>query len=131
MLYLNTTVDDKGEHLTGERSYVLHFAKGQEPPVKGFWSVTMYDQHFFFVPNQIRRYQISPTQSPVTHNPDGSLDVYIQRNSPGLAKEKNWLPSPSGPFVLMLRMYWPEEAVINGTWKPPAVTPAAATVSNQ
>jgi hypothetical protein len=130
-IYPATSVDGSGQPLDGSRSYVLHFAKGQEPPVKGFWSVTMYDQHFFFVPNQIRRYQISPTQSPVTHNPDGSLDVYIQRNSPGLAKEKNWLPSPSGPFVLMLRMYWPEEAVINGTWKPPAITPAAATVTDQ
>lgn len=130
-IYPATTVDGNGQTLDGSRNYVLHFAKGQEPPVKGFWSVTMYDQHYFFVANPIHRYQISPTQSPVTYNPDGSLDIYIQRNSPGLAKEKNWLPSPSGPFVLMMRMYWPGDAVVNGTWKPPAVTPAPATAANQ
>ena len=130
-IYPVTTVDGSGQALDGSRSYLLHFAKGQEPPVKGFWSVTMYDQHYFFVSNPIHRYQISPTQSPVTRNPDGSLDIYIQRNSPGLAKEKNWLPSPSGPFVLMLRMYWPEDAVINGSWKPPAVSSVSAAVANQ
>jgi hypothetical protein len=129
-IYPTTTVDGSREPLDGSQSYVLHFPKGQEPPVKAFWSVTMYDQHFFFVSNPIHRYQISPKQSPVTYNPDGSLDIYIQRNSPGLSKEKNWLPSPSGAFVLMLRMYWPDDPVINGTWKPPAVMPATS-VANQ
>ncbi len=129
-IYPVTMTDGSREALDGSQSYVLHFPKDQQPPVKGFWSVTMYDQHFFFVSNPIHRYQISPTQSPVTYNPDGSLDLYIQRNSPGLAREKNWLPSPSGPFVLMLRMYWPGDAVINGTWKPPAVMPATS-VTNQ
>jgi hypothetical protein len=130
-IYPATTVDGTGQALDGSRNYVLHFAKGQEPPVKGFWSVTMYDQKYFFVSNPIHRYQISPTQSPVTYNPDGSLDIYIQRNSPGLSREKNWLPSPSGPFVLMLRMYWPSDAVIRGSWKPPAVMPATSAVANQ
>ena len=129
-VYPATAVDGSGQALDGSRNYVLHFAKGQEPPVKGFWSVTMYDEHLFFVPNSIRRYQISPTQSPVTHNPDGSLDIYVQRNSPGLANEKNWLPSPSGPFVLMLRLYWPQDAVINGSWKPPAVTEARTAAAD-
>jgi hypothetical protein len=130
-IYPATTVDGSGQPLDGSKNYVLRFAKGQEPPVKGFWSLTMYDAHYFFVPNSLNRYQISPTQSPVTHNPDGSLDIYIQHTSPGAAREKNWLPAPAGRFVLMLRMYWPDQPIIDGTWKPPAVSGAATALSNQ
>ena len=130
-VYPTTTVDASGQPLDGSRSYVIHFAKGQQPPVKAFWSVTMYDSHMFFVANPLNRYQISPTQSPVNYNPDGSLDIYIQHANPGPAREKNWLPAPSGHFALVLRMYWPEDAVINGSWRPPGVNSSAAAVSNQ
>jgi hypothetical protein len=101
----------------------MHFPKGQLPPVGGFWSLTMYDANYFFVANPINRYSISARQK-LKANPDGSVDLYIQNQSPGADKESNWLPAPKDKFVLMLRMYWPNEkspSIINGTWKPPAV----------
>jgi hypothetical protein len=111
----------------GANRYVIHFGKGELPPVSGFWSVTMYDQNYFFVANPINRYSISPRQNLKT-NPDGSTDLYIQNQSPGADKESNWLPAPSGKFILMLRMYWPHEdppSIIDGTWTPPAAQTAA------
>ena len=128
-IYPMTTVDAAGQPLDGSRQYVLHFDKGQQPPVKAFWSLTMYDSAFFFVANPLKRYQISPAQSPVDTNPDGSLDIYIQRANPGKAKSKNWLPAPPGRFALMLRLYWPEQPAISGSWKPPAVMPVTTLVS--
>jgi hypothetical protein len=128
-VYPFTEVDATRRQLNGASDYVLHFAKDQIPPVKGFWSLTMYDSNYFFVANQINRYQISPTQSPVTYNRDGSLDLYIQHDAPDQAKMKNWLPAPSDRFILMLRLYWPEQSVVDGSWKPPAVTRAQAVAS--
>ena len=97
--------------------------KGELPPVHGFWSLTMYDAGYFFVANPLNRYTLSARNELVT-NPDGSVDLYIQHESPGGAKEANWLPAPAGRFILMLRMYWPKEkspSIINGTWKIPRV----------
>lgn len=108
---------------TGEKNYVMHFDKGQLPPVKGFWSLTMYDAHYFFVENPLNRYSVSPRQD-LKQNPDGSVDLYIQHESPGADKESNWLPAPKDKFILMLRMYWPQETVpsiIDGTWTIPRV----------
>lgn len=107
----------------GAHNYVITFPKGQLPPVNGFWSVTMYDENYFFVDNPINRYSISARQN-LKANPDGSVDLYIQHASPGSDKESNWLPAPKGKFVLMLRMYWPKEqspSILNGSWKMPAV----------
>jgi hypothetical protein len=129
-VYPFTDVDANAEPLDGSRRYVLHFARGQEPPVKAFWSVTMYDSHYYFVANPINRYQISPTQSPVTYNEDGSLDLYLQHDAPSAAKRKNWLPAAAGHFMLMLRMYDPDDAVIDGSWKPPAVTELPSSVTS-
>ncbi len=111
---------------SGEKSYVMHFDKGQLPPVKGFWSLTMYDAQYFFVNNPINRYSISARQD-LQHNPDGSVDLYIQHQSPGADKESNWLPAPKDKFILMLRLYWPEESppsIIDGTWTIPQVKAA-------
>jgi hypothetical protein len=130
-IYPTTEVDATGQPLDGSRKYVLHFDKGAQPPVKAFWSLTMYDPQYFFVANALNRYQISPNQSPVTTNPDGSLDLYVQHDSPGADKEKNWLPAPTGHFVLMLRMYWPGQSVIDASWKPPGVVPATGAVSKR
>jgi len=105
----------------------MHFPKGQLPPVDGFWPVTMFDPNYFFVANPINRYSISPRQNRKT-NTDGSTDLYIQNQTPGADKEPNWLPAPTGKFILMLRMYWPNEdppSIIDGTWKPPAAKKAA------
>jgi hypothetical protein len=104
----------------------MHFPKGQTPPAKGFWSLTMYDADYFFVKNPIDRYNVS-SRSDFKYNKDGSLDIYIQKVSPGKEKEANWLPAPSGKFVLMLRLYWPQEtrpSILDGSWEPPAVKAA-------
>jgi len=107
----------------GANKYVMRFDKGQLPPVEGFWSLTMYDAQFFFVDNPINRYSISARQK-LKANPDGSIDLLIQHESPGADLESNWLPAPAGKFMLMLRMYWPSEtdpSVLNGSWSIPPV----------
>ena len=119
-LYPLTEVDAKGEPLDGAKQYLMHFAKGETPPVNAFWSLTMYGPEYFFVDNPLKRYTLSPRNA-LQYNPDGSLDLYIQHDSPGAEKETNWLPAPAGRFVLMLRCYWPQETLLNGAWKPPAV----------
>ena len=93
------------------------------PPAEGFWSLTMYDDKYFFVENKLNRQNLSSRNKFVV-NKDGSVDLYIQNASPGKGKEANWLPAPAGKFVLMLRLYWPKEtppSIIDGSWKPPAV----------
>ena len=116
--------DEHGEKYNGAaHQYVMHFDKGQMPPVKAFWSLTMYDPEFFFVPNSINRYNLSQRNTFIT-NPDGSVDLYLQAESPGADKEANWLPAPKGAFVPMLRLYWPSEtspSILNDTWKPPVL----------
>ena len=119
-VYPLTEVDARGEPLDGTQRYLMHFVKGETPPVKGFWSLTMYNSEYFFVDNPLNRYTLSPRNA-LKYNPDGSLDLSIQHDSPGAEKEANWLPAPAGHFVLMLRCYWPRETLIKGTWKPPAV----------
>jgi len=122
-VYPTSLKDGEGQAYDGANKYVMRFAKGQLPPVEGFWSLTMYDSAYFFVPNPINRYSISARQD-LKANPDGSVDLYIQKDSPGADKESNWLPAPAGKFILMLRMYWPNEAnpsIIDGTWTIPPV----------
>ncbi|MBF6241032.1 DUF1254 domain-containing protein [Nocardia otitidiscaviarum] len=120
-IYPATRVDDQNTQLIADRTYVLHFAADQIPPVKGFWSLTMYNEQGFFVDNPINRYAVRGER--LTNNPDGSVDIYIQRENPGPEKESNWLPTPaSGDFNLMLRTYWPDQAIVDGSWNPPAVT---------
>ena len=123
-IYPTTEADADGKLYDGTNKYLIHFAKGQMPPVKGFWSLTMYNAEFFFVDNPLNRYTLSE-RNKFNVNPDGSVDLYLQKDNPGPEKEANWLPSPAGKFVLMFRFYWPEDAVINGTWKPPAVQKVA------
>ncbi|MGB6976744.1 MAG: DUF1254 domain-containing protein [Gammaproteobacteria bacterium] len=119
-VYPFTLIDNKGRALSGNNRYVLHFAKGHFPPVHAFWSLTMYNDQNFFVHNHLNRYNINSSNKFIL-NPDGSLDIYIQHDAPGKGKEANWLPAPQGNFNLILRMYWPKQAVLNGTWTPPAV----------
>lgn len=108
---------------TGRKKYVMHFPKGQLPPAEGFWSLTMYNAKYFFVENPLNRYSISARQD-LKPNADGSVDLYIQNESPGADKESNWLPAPPDKFILMMRLYWPSEkdpSIIDGSWKIPAV----------
>jgi hypothetical protein len=126
-VYPTSQKDAEGRAYSGANKYVMRFAKDQLPPVNGFWSLTMYDSAYFFVNNPINRYSISARQSLIS-NPDGSTDLYIQKDSPGKDKESNWLPAPAGDFILMLRMYWPNEknpSIIDGSWKIPPVTKVA------
>lgn len=122
-VYPTSEKDTHRRSYDGRKNYVIHFPKGQTPPVSGFWSITMYDENFFFVANPINRYSISPRQD-LKYNADGSLDLYLQNVSPGADKEANWLPAPAGKFILMMRLYWPNEndpSIIDGTWTlPPA-----------
>ena len=105
--------------------YTLTFPKGQFPPANAFWSVTMYDaKSQLLIENPIHRYLINSTMLPeMNRNEDGSLPVYIQKDSPGKDKESNWLPAPDGPIFVVMRVYWPKEEALDGTWKPPAVVP--------
>jgi len=124
--------DAEDRSYDGANRYVMHFAKGELPPVEGFWSVTMYDAQYFFVANPINRYSISPRQN-LKSNSDGSVELYIQKDSPGADKESNWLPAPAGKFILMLRMYWPDEnapSILDGTWIIPAVRRVSETVGS-
>jgi hypothetical protein len=125
-VYPTTFLDSAGKPLNGGSRYTLHFDKERTPPVNAFWSVTMYDSQSFFVDNPINRYAIS-SWMPLKYNSDGSIDLYIQRESPGSERESNWLPAPAGNFNVTLRMYWPKDkppSIHDGTWVPPAVNPA-------
>ena len=123
-VYPTSEVDGKGTPYDGAKNnYVMHFPAGQTPPVNGFWSLTMYDAEYFFYDNPLNKYTVSP-RNDLKYNADGSLDLYIQHESPGKEREANWLPAPADRFVLMLRMYWPKEAVLTGAWKVPPVEPA-------
>lgn len=122
-VYPTSEVDADGKPYDGANKYILHFPKNQTPPVDGFWSVTMYNGDYFFVDNPLNKYTVSP-RNDLKFNPDGSLDIYIQHESPGKDKEANWLPAPEGKFILMMRLYWPKEtppSIIDGSWTPPAV----------
>lgn len=119
-IYPTSFTDSSGKPYSGANRYTVHFAKGETPPVNGFWSLTMYNEELFFVENPLNRYSISE-RNQLKSNPDGSIDLYIQHSSPGKDKESNWLPSPKGNFALMFRFYWPKEALIDGSWKPPQV----------
>jgi hypothetical protein len=108
---------------TSTNRYTLTFAAGQLPPVNAFWSVTMYDgKTQLLIDNPIHRYLInSPMIPDLQKNVDGSLTIRIQKNSPGKDEESNWLPAPNGPIYVVMRLYWPNDSALNGTWKPPAV----------
>ena len=116
-----TDVDAAGNKLTGEHSYVLHFPPGGTPPVKAFWSVTMYDSHHFFASNPLNRFALGGRDH-LRFNSDGSLDILLSHESPGILFEDNWLPAPKGPFNLILRAYWPGPEILSGQWLPTAVS---------
>jgi hypothetical protein len=126
-IYPTSTGPDIVKKYSGDKKYVMHFPKGQTPPVDGFWSLTMYDKDYFFVDNPLNRYTLSQ-RNKLKANPDGSVDLYIQAESPGKDKESNWLPAPKDEFILMMRLYWPKEkppSLIDGSWKIPEVKEAS------
>jgi hypothetical protein len=120
--YLYQDLDAAGGRLNSANRYTVTFAKGETPPVDGFWSLTLYDEHHFFVPNEIRRYSLGTKNKALKYNPDGSLTIYVQADPPPEAQRANWLPAPKGAdFSLFLRAYWPKTAVLDSSWAPPPV----------
>jgi hypothetical protein len=118
-IYPLAIADSTGKPLDGKNSYVLHFNKADLPPVGAFWSVTMYDAEGFPVQNPLNRFAIGD-RSDLTYNADGSLDIYIQHDSPGKDKESNWLPAPpNGALGITMRLYAPALKVLDGRWAPP------------
>ena len=113
--------DAEGKLLTGASRYTLRFAAGEYPPVKAFWSLTMYKlPESLLVANPINRYLInSPMLPDLKKDADGGLTLHIQNESPGKDKESNWLPAPEGPFAMYMRLYWPAEAALDGRWTAP------------
>ncbi|WP_346840072.1 DUF1254 domain-containing protein [Microbulbifer sp. SAOS-129_SWC] len=118
-IYPNAIADADGNPTSGQHNYVLHFDKGRLPAVNAFWSLTMYDTDGFQVPNPLNRFAIGDRDK-LQFNADGSLDLYIQHQSPGKDRESNWLPAPAGRFQAMMRMYSPKPEVLrNGPGLPP------------
>ena len=113
--------DADGKPLSGANKYVLHFAKPEIPPVRAFWSITLYDKDGFPTANALNRNAIGDRDE-LKFNADGSLDLYFQNESPGKDREANWLPAPTEAFNLTMRLYAPKVEVLDGRWAPPAIT---------
>jgi hypothetical protein len=119
-IFMATRLDGNGHRLDGANRYTLHFDKGNAPPADGFWSLSLYDENGHFVANARRRHNLG-SMSRLAADADGSLDIHIQAADPGPGKEANWLPAPAGAFNLVLRIYWPAQRVIDGTWTAPGI----------
>ncbi len=124
-IYPLNLADEAGRPLDGANKYTIHFDKGATPPVEAFWSITLYDQEGYQVANPLNRFAVS-SWMPFKTNPDGSLDLYLQNESPGKDKETNWLPAPKGPFNLTMRLYAPKADALTGKWNPPPVVKSEA-----
>ncbi len=119
-VYPETSVDASGAPLSGARRYTMHFAAGSLPPANAFWSLTVYSPDHYLVPNSIDRYTLRDTTA--RRNADGSIDVAIQHDAPS-GDQTNWLPTPAGPFVVTLRIYWPGPSGLDGTYRVPGIQP--------
>src|SRR5580658_746010 len=120
-LYPSYAVDASGQNLDGANRYTLRFAPGQPPPVRAFWSLTMYDYPAqLMVSNPLNRYVLNTPMMPqFKKDADGGLTLYFQNESPGADRETNWLPAPKGPFLVVMCLYWPIEEALDGSWKHP------------
>jgi len=119
-VYMSSSADGSGQSLSGSTRYLLHFDASRLPPVLAFWSITAYDKDGYFIANPIHRYAIGDRDE-LKFNPDGSLDLYIQNQDPGQDRQSNWLPSGAGPFNLTIRLYWPKQDILDGSWHPPTL----------
>jgi hypothetical protein len=120
--YIYTDFDSGGHRLNGAHTYTVTFKKGEMPPVNGFWSLTLYNAEHLFSSNPLHRYSLgTKNHRSLKLGADGSVTFYVQSESPGAAKESNWLPAPKdADFSLYIRAYWPKAAILDGSWKPPA-----------
>jgi hypothetical protein len=118
--YFYQDLDAEGSRLNGSHRYTVTFAKGETPPVYGFWSLTLYNEYHFFAPNEIKRYSLGTKNRNLKYDDDGSLTLYVQNDEPDESRRNNWLPSPKdGDFSLYVRTYWPKSEVTDGSWTPP------------
>jgi hypothetical protein len=121
--YFYQDLDAQGGRLDGSHSYAVTFPPNGQPPVRGFWSLTLYNEHHFFHPNELNRYSLGTKNKNLHHSADGSLTLTASATPPGDDDlRSNWLPAPAGPFSLYLRAYWPKQPILDGTWTPPPVT---------
>jgi hypothetical protein len=119
--YFYQDLDASGDRLNGANRYTVTFARDQTPPVNGFWSLTLYNEHHFFAPNAIKRYSVGTKNKTLKLNADGLLTIYVQADAPSESQRANWLPAPKADFSLYIRAYWPKTGVTDGSWTPPAV----------
>jgi hypothetical protein len=120
--YFYQDLDASGARLNSWNRYTVNFAKDGTPPVYGFWSLSIYNEHHFFVANPINRFSVGTKNGDLKLGADGSLTVYVQAEAPSdPAQRANWLPAPNGDFSLYVRAYWPKAEVLDGSWTPPAV----------
>ena len=120
--YFYQDLDANGGRLNSANRYTITFPKDQTPPVNGFWSLSIYNEHHFFVANAIKRYSVGTENKDIKPSADGSLTIYVQLDAPADPTQLlNWLPAPKGDFSLYVRAYWPKPAATEGSWTPPAV----------
>jgi hypothetical protein len=122
--YYYTDNDSTGAPLTGSRSYTVTFTAGEEPPVNGFWSLTLYNDLHLFHPNDLGRYSLGTKSKSMVRNADGSLTIYAGAKPPGPEAMANWLPAPDGAFSLYIRAYWGKPPILDGSWQPPKILAA-------
>jgi hypothetical protein len=119
--YFYTDLDAAGVQLNGANAYSITFPAGQTPPVRGFWSLTLYNEHHLFHANPLNRFSLGTKNRSLLRNADGSLTLHAGGTSPGQGREATWLPAPDGTFSLYIRAYWGEQAIIDGSWQPPRI----------
>jgi len=121
VVYMTGETDMSGELLDGSKhDYLFHLER--RPPVRGFWSFTVYDaESRLLVKHSSGRYKIGDRDRGLLYASDGSLTLHVQHESPGVAEEANWLPAPRGPFQIVARLYWPEPELLDGRYRPPGL----------
>ena len=119
--YFYQDLDNRGERLTGASRYTVTFDALPPVDAKGFWSITLYNQHHFFAPNELDRFSLGTKSKGLRFEADGSLVIHVQKDRPDDDKVANWLPAPADAFSLYIRAYWPLDALNEGGWTPPPV----------
>jgi len=120
--YYYQDLDATGARLNNANKYTVTFPKDGTPPAHGFWSLSIYNEHHFFIANPINRFSVGTKNKDLKYNADGSLTIYVQTDEPtDPGQRANWLPAPKGDFSLYVRSYWPKPAILDGSWTPPAV----------
>lgn len=125
--YFYQDLDETGDRLTSTNRYTVTFPAGQTPPVHGFWSLSIYNEHHFFIANEINRFSVGTKNKDLVVGENGTLTIYVQADEPtDPAQRANWLPTPGGDFSLYIRAYWPTTEIVEGSWLPPRVEVAGA-----